>query len=100
MWRALEAAAPRVVEHFPNLVRSIAVLVPDTDEAEVYIFFYSDLQLKSCADEKFGMEIIEMLKRESGFKESTLQRLRFSVDFDSHERVLRDFNGSYFQRLR
>jgi len=100
VWQALDAAAPRVAGKFEGLVRSIVVLVQSADEAEVIVFIYSDSQLEDCADAKLGEGIVELLKQEAHGQEATLGRLQFKVEFDSHERVLRDFDGSYFHRLR
>lgn len=82
----------------------IEFVVPFVDDdfgLWVWFFYETDDQLQSAVrtgwSEALKAELLRAL-RSTGYAEEWLDAVGFA--FDSHENVLRDYEGSYFYRLR
>jgi len=102
-YRNLDLVEMSVKQHFVPIcqLNNIYILVQRDVNFRVYVFFKKDADLEDCkrngitdAIAQFVREELERVGR--GRKEDT----SVAFEFDSHENVDRNFEGSYFNRLR
>lgn len=82
-------------------IHAIHFVLGNEPPAEVYVFYGTDAELvaarSSGATERFeGMLLDELVRAGVCSTVGLVSR----IEFDSHEEVLRNFEGSYFLRLR
>ncbi len=82
----------------------IEYVVPfvDTDfRLSVWFFYETDAQLQKARALRWSQRLMKTMKsclRSLGYAEECISAVSFT--FDSHENVERDYQGSYFYRLR
>ncbi len=106
-WRALELARSRVEQearHFGvdvHRVEFVATFEPWDKCTEAYVFYSTDDELHRSGDagidERIETALIQAL-RDADYPFEAVPSIK--VYFDSHENVVRNFEGSYFYRLR
>jgi hypothetical protein len=79
----------------------VVPFVPDDLSLSVWVFFETDDQLRRARREGWSDSVeINLIRalRSAGYPKEWLAMVEFA--FDSHEHVVRDYDGSYFYRLR
>lgn len=76
--------------------------VPISDkEIEVYVFYESDADVRRCDKEGLTGKVEKIFREElSQVGRGAESGVRIRFEFDSHENVMNNFEGSYFLRLR
>ena len=102
-WADLSEVKERVIQRLPahGIVHQIHFIPINAEHLEIYVFFNRDEDLavseKSGVTQTIKNYFNEELEQVSRGANSGVT-LRF--EFDSHENVLKNFQGSYFLRLR
>ena len=106
-WRSLNALRPRVSEWSETLgfplhrVDFVATFEEWDDGIAVYFFFADNATLARARQGRFSaiaMTKVREILEEEGYPLARFPQI--SLEIDSHENVVRNFEGSYFYRLR
>lgn len=66
-----------------------------------YIFLHYDKQVREMEGSSLSAEIQDVILAElEGAGRGSRSDIRLALEFDSHERVVREYDGDYFSRLR